>query len=102
MFKANLGGWVLQILELASHHWGPTIFLPGWLPLGGLPTRLAGRAIGGDRVAHAATRNMACCAVTGQAAGVAAALSLRSNVSLQSLDITPVRQTLMEQGVRVD
>ncbi len=63
---------------------------------------VAGRAIGGDRVAHAATRNMACCAVTGQAAGVAAALSLRSNVSLQSLDITPVRQTLMEQGVRVD
>ncbi len=63
---------------------------------------VAGRAIGGDRVAHAATRNMACCAVTGQAAGVAAALSLRSNVSLQSLDITPVRQTLREQGVRVD
>jgi hypothetical protein len=30
---------------------------------------VAGRAIGGDRIAHAATRNMACCIVTGQAAG---------------------------------
>ena len=33
---------------------------------------VAGRAIGGDMVAHAATRNMACCAVAGQGAGVAA------------------------------
>lgn len=63
---------------------------------------VAGRAIGGDRVAHAATRNMACCAVTGQAAGVAAALSVRSNVSMESLDIEPIRQTLVKQGVRVD
>ena len=36
---------------------------------------VCGRAIGGDRIAHAATRNMACCAVAGQGAGVAAALS---------------------------
>src|SRR5919197_5408041 len=40
---------------------------------------VAGRAIGGDRIAHAATRNMACCAVTGRAAGIAAALQLRSD-----------------------
>lgn len=33
-----------------------------------------GPAIGGDRIAHAATRNMFCCAVFGQAAGVAGAL----------------------------
>ena len=30
---------------------------------------VTGRAIGGDRIAHAATRNMACCAVAGQGAG---------------------------------
>jgi hypothetical protein len=30
---------------------------------------VAGRATGGDRIAHAATRNMSCCAVTGQGAG---------------------------------
>ncbi|MDE0852625.1 FAD-dependent oxidoreductase, partial [Yoonia sp.] len=30
---------------------------------------VTGRAIGGDKIAHAATRNMACCAVAGQGAG---------------------------------
>ena len=36
---------------------------------------VAGRATGGDKIAHAATRNMSCCAVSGQGAGVAAAIS---------------------------
>ena len=41
-----------------------------------------GRAMGrrAHRLAHAATRNMACCIVTGQAAGVAAALSSAAEV----------------------
>jgi ribulose 1,5-bisphosphate synthetase/thiazole synthase len=43
---------------------------------------VAGRAIGGDRVSHAAIRNMSCCAVTGQGAGIAAALSLKSKTDL--------------------
>ena len=34
--------------------------------------------IGGDRVSHAATRNMSCCAVVGQGAGTAAAVSLKT------------------------
>jgi hypothetical protein len=37
---------------------------------------VSGCSTGGDRDSHAATRNMACCAVTGQGAGIAAALSL--------------------------
>ena len=36
---------------------------------------VAGRCVSGDMVAHAATRNMMCCTVTGQGAGVAAAVS---------------------------
>ncbi len=39
---------------------------------------VAGRSIGGDRISHAAVRNMMCCAVSGQGAGVAAAISLRT------------------------
>ncbi|MFZ4520015.1 MAG: FAD-dependent oxidoreductase, partial [Microthrixaceae bacterium] len=52
------------------------------------PTNLlvAGRSTGGDRIAHAATRNMACCVVTGQAAGVAAARSVRTGRALADLD----------------
>ena len=44
---------------------------------------VAGRSTGGDKVAHAATRNMACCAVSGQGAGIAAALSIKHNWSFR-------------------
>lgn len=62
---------------------------------------VAGRAIGGDRIAHAATRNMACCAVAGQGAGVAAALSIRSGEDLARLNIERVQLELDRQDVRV-
>ncbi|MEM1266124.1 MAG: FAD-dependent oxidoreductase [Pseudomonadota bacterium] len=61
---------------------------------------VAGRAIGGDRVAHAATRNMACCTVTGQGAGVAAALAVRGNADLHGVDTGALRRALKGQGVR--
>jgi len=62
---------------------------------------VAGRAIGGDRIAHAATRNMACCAVTGQGAGVAAALAVRAGTGLDAVDIAAVQAELERQGVRI-
>ena len=61
---------------------------------------VTGRAIGGDRIAHAATRNMACCAVAGQGAGVAAALSVRSDVELDDVDIETIQKELTRQEVR--
>jgi ribulose 1,5-bisphosphate synthetase/thiazole synthase len=71
-----------------------------------LPQRIenllvAGRAIGGDRIAHAATRNMACCAVAGQGAGVAAALAVKAGRSLRSMDLAAVQRELLRQGVRI-
>ncbi len=71
------------------------------LPKGVANLAVAGRAIGGDRIAHAATRNMACCAVTGQGLGVAAALSVKSNRSLAEVDIAAVQARLEGQGVRL-
>ena len=61
---------------------------------------VTGRAIGGDRIAHAATRNMACCAVAGQGAGIAAALSLRTGRELDEVDLDGVHAELDRQGVR--
>ena len=61
---------------------------------------VAGRATGGDKVAHAATRNMACCAVAGQGAGIAAAQAVRTNAELDQLDITAIQKELGRQGVR--
>ena len=48
---------------------------------------VAGRSSGGDRISHASTRNMSCCAVFGQGAGIAAALSLHAGTDLDDVDI---------------
>ena len=62
---------------------------------------VAGRATGGDRDSHAATRNMMCCTVTGQGAGVAAAISVKHEQSFSTLSIDLVQTELIRQGVRL-
>jgi ribulose 1,5-bisphosphate synthetase/thiazole synthase len=63
---------------------------------------VAGRSSGGDRVSHASTRNMSCCAVLGQGAGIAAALSLHAGTHLDTCDVVAVHKELDRQGVRFD
>lgn len=70
------------------------------LPKGVRNLLVPGRSSGGDRISHAATRNMSCCAVLGQGAGVAAALSLHTSRELADVDITAVQKELDHQGVR--
>jgi hypothetical protein len=62
---------------------------------------VAGRCVAGDKVSHAATRQMMCCTVTGQGAGVAAAVSVKNKVSCAEVDIPRVQQALERQGVRI-
>ena len=62
---------------------------------------VAGRATGGDRDSHAATRNMMCCTVTGQGAGVAAAVSVKNGQSFAALNINDLQTELLRQGVRI-
>ncbi len=71
------------------------------LPQGVENLLVAGRATGGDRDSHAATRNMMCCTVTGQGAGVAAALSMKQDQSFSELDIELLQTELRRQGVRL-
>ncbi|HCE72233.1 MAG TPA: pyridine nucleotide-disulfide oxidoreductase, partial [Ruegeria sp.] len=70
------------------------------LPRGVKNLLVAGRITGGDRISHAATRNMACCAVTGQGAGIAAALSVKSNRPLDEIDPLLIQKELERQGGR--
>jgi FAD dependent oxidoreductase len=70
------------------------------LPRGVRGLLVTGRAIGGDRIAHAATRNMACCAVAGQGGGVAAAHAVRAARELDDVDMAAVQTELARQGVR--
>ena len=62
---------------------------------------VAGRSIGGDKVSHAAVRNMMCCAVSGQGAGVAAAVSIKTGKPFSSLEIQAVQAELRRQGARI-
>lgn len=63
---------------------------------------VAGRCVGGDKISHAATRQMMCCTVTGQGAGVAAAQSIKDNVFCRNIDISKVQQILKNTGVRIE
>jgi FAD dependent oxidoreductase len=44
---------------------------------------------------------MSCCAVTGQGAGVAAAVSVRGDRPLEDVDIAAVQAELIRQDVRI-
>ena len=46
-------------------------------------------------------RNMMACTVTGQAAGVAAAVSLQHQQSVKQVDIKLIQNKLVGQGVRI-
>ncbi len=62
---------------------------------------VAGRSIGGDKVSHAAVRSMMCCAVSGQGAGVAAAVSIRTGDDFDAVDVALVQDELRRQGARI-
>jgi hypothetical protein len=63
---------------------------------------VAGRSIGGDKISHAAVRSMMCCAVSGQGAGAAAAVSVRTGQDFADLDVRLVQDELRRQGARID
>ena len=71
------------------------------LPKGIENLLVTGRCVGGDKGSHAAVRNMMCCAVNGQGAGVAAATSIQTNVDVAKVDIKKVQKALIKQGARI-
>ena len=62
---------------------------------------VAGRIVGGDKIAHTATRNMMCCTVTGQGAGVAAAVAVKTGQSPRTVSVENVQRALKRQYVRL-
>ncbi len=62
---------------------------------------VAGRCVSGDKISHAALRQMMCCTVTGQGAGVVAAVSVKENVNTGEVNIEHVQNALQKQGVRI-
>ena len=62
---------------------------------------VVGRCVAGDKTSHAATRQMMCCAATGQGAGVAAAVSVKDKAALREVDVPKVQRALESQDVRI-
>jgi hypothetical protein len=98
IFPEFIDGFGILILPTTGRYWH--VPYRALVPKGVAHLLVAGRCIGGDRISHASARNMMCCAVSGQGAGVAAAVSLQRNEEFDRLDIAAVQRELERQGVR--
>ena len=98
IFPEFIDGYGILILPTTGRYF--QIPYRNLLPKGVENLLVAGRATGGDRDSHAATRNMACCAVTGQGAGIAAAISVKSGKLLAEVDVADIQKELERQGGR--
>ena len=99
IYPEFIDGYGVLILPTTGRYF--QVPLATMVPRGITNLLVAGRSIGGDRIAHASTRNMSCCAVAGQGAGVAAAVSLHDGVDVAEVDIARVQAELTLQGVRL-
>ena len=72
------------------------------VPVGVDNLLVAGRCVAGDKYSHAAMRNMMACTVSGQGAGVAAAVALKQKTTTSNVDVKTVQVELKRQGVKID
>jgi len=98
IFPEFIDGYGILILPTTGRYW--QVPYRALVPKSVGNLLVAGRCIGGDKISHASARNMMCCAVSGQGAGVAAAISIRREEALDQLNIGAVQQELARQGAR--
>ena len=99
IFPEFIDGYGLLILPTTGRYFH--VPYRSMIPKGIRNLLVAGRAIGGDKISHAAVRNMMCCAVAGQGAGVAAAISIKTGKAFDQINITEVQAELRRQGARI-
>jgi ribulose 1,5-bisphosphate synthetase/thiazole synthase len=99
IFPEFIDGYGTLILPTTGRYWH--VPYRALVPKGVGNLLVAGRCIGGDKISHASARNMMCCAVSGQGAGVAAAVSLQRNEAFDRLNILAVQKELARQGARL-
>ncbi len=99
IFPEFLDGYGILILPTTGRYFH--VPYRALLPKGIDNLLVTGRSIGGDKVSHAAVRNMMCCAVSGQGAGAAAAVFVKTRKPLASVDIGLVQKELLRQGARI-
>jgi hypothetical protein len=99
IFPEFIDGYGLLILPTTGRYFH--VPYRSLVPQGVQGLLVAGRSIGGDKVSHAAVRNMMCCAVSGQGAGVAAAISVQHDQPFDRIDMGKVQAELRRQGARL-
>ena len=62
---------------------------------------IAGRCISNDHVAHGRTRNIPACMATGQAAGIAAGIAVKTGIVVRKVDVTEVQKVLKDIGMPI-
>ncbi|MEO0367154.1 MAG: FAD-dependent oxidoreductase [Pseudomonadota bacterium] len=99
IFPEFIDGYGILILPTTGRYFQ----LPyrAMLPKGVKNLIVTGRNAGGDRDSHAAVRNMMCCAVNGQGAGVAAALAVQADCDFHEVNIQQLQKSLVAQGARI-
>ncbi|NLN16947.1 MAG: FAD-dependent oxidoreductase [Firmicutes bacterium] len=63
---------------------------------------VAGRCISNDHVAHGRTRNIPACMSTGQAAGFAAAVAVKTGRLVREVDVKSVQELVLATGMPID
>ncbi len=72
------------------------------LPTGIDNVWVAGRCFSADHMAHSSVRSMGQCMAMGQAAGLAAGLAVQNNQTAHEVDVSTLRQRLVDQGAIID
>lgn len=81
-----------------THGTVPTIPLGALIPKSSRDLLVAGRSISSDRLANSALRVQASCMAMGQAAGAAAALASKQNLTPAKVPLADILATLREHG----
>jgi ribulose 1,5-bisphosphate synthetase/thiazole synthase len=99
VFPEFIDGYGILILPTTGRYF--QVPYGSLVPKGVANLLVGGRSIGGDKISHAAVRNMMCCSVSGQGAGTAAAVSLKTGKAPHEVAIADVQAELRRQGARI-
>lgn len=87
-----------ELEDMDMNHWRFYIPYRIMQPKGFDNLLVAGRSVSATRVASGAVRPTAQCMVMGEAAGTAAALSLKTGTNFKTLDVSALQKRLVENG----
>ncbi|WP_407313093.1 FAD-dependent oxidoreductase [Desulfosporosinus sp. SB140] len=93
----NAGKKEIMLLEVGGKGWFHVPYRI-MLPKGLDNILVAGRCVSADHIAQGCTRSQAACILTGQAAGTAATLAIKSGVKPREVSISELQKVLIQQN----